>query len=262
MNVIQMRSHNQVVRPELQKSTYKLKASFRECPVEERKLFCSSRCLMPISVGQPAHEGEKFEATIELVNRSFESCVILVDDSLQRHTMQIGRNERINYYEKSLREGDAWIERNQHVYGCLTIPFRLIRWDRWLQHKRFPELYRTITDYYNENYQFKRAIDVNIHDFLNRYQKRHLVLSSDYLRSFDLCLQYLKEECAAMCLWPEEECEFELYPAQRNQAMTTTYNCIIAKRWPELLRPVSLRFKKYFSKSLFKISDSSEKADD
>lgn len=66
-----------------------IKASFRENPVEERKRFPQSTCLMPISVGQTIHEGEKFKAVIKLINKSFKACTILVDDSVQRHTIGI-----------------------------------------------------------------------------------------------------------------------------------------------------------------------------
>lgn len=45
-----------------------VKASFRENPPEERKLFPQSTCLMPISVGQTIHEGAKFEAVIKLIS--------------------------------------------------------------------------------------------------------------------------------------------------------------------------------------------------
>ena len=53
------------------------------------------------------------------------------------------------------------------------------------------------------------------------------------------------EECAAMCLWVEENCEYEVYPNPRNKAMSATYEIFIKPKTSSLLKPVALRFKKY-----------------
>lgn len=109
-----------------------VKASFRENPVEERKTFPQSTCLMPISVGQAIHEGDKFKAVIKLINSSFKHCTILVDDSVQRHTIGILNNvSHDKLYQIAVDEGDAWICRNEQAYNQLTIPFNVMRWDDW-----------------------------------------------------------------------------------------------------------------------------------
>src|SRR4051794_20109605 len=59
---------------------------------------CFDRCVLEISVGQPYHECDKLAAAVEWVNAHagdpFASCVVLVGDSLQRHT--IGFLERLS----------------------------------------------------------------------------------------------------------------------------------------------------------------------
>ena len=45
-----------------------------------------SACILPISVGQQYHEGDKFAATIELINVTFGECTIVIADTLGRHT--------------------------------------------------------------------------------------------------------------------------------------------------------------------------------
>lgn len=49
-----------------------MKAYFKACDLNERKLFNHSRCIMPISVGQglKIHEGDKLRATINLIDKS------------------------------------------------------------------------------------------------------------------------------------------------------------------------------------------------
>jgi hypothetical protein len=48
-----------------------------------------------------------------------------------------------------------------------------------------------------------------------------------------------------MCLWREENCNFEVYPNGRQASMSITYEQLIKPFYPNLLRSVALRFKKY-----------------
>jgi hypothetical protein len=228
-----------------------VKASFRDCPLSDRSTFKESKCIMPISIGQPVHESDKFKATIELVNRSFKSCVILIDDSVQRHTFRITDTEftEDELYEYALKQGDLWYVRNRNTLNSLTIPYEVIRWDKWLFHPKFNQYYNAVNNLYNTDCEYKSALDANIIEYLTRLQERIGPFGFNYEQGFNLCLAYLKEECAGMCLWVEEECEFELYPSGRNKAMTETYNKLIKSSYPNLLKSVALRFKKYPSKS-------------
>lgn len=221
------------------------KASFRDCPISDRKTFHNSKCLMPISIGQKVHEGDKFLSTIKLINASFKSCVILIDDSVQRHTIKITDcSDEDTLYNKAIYEGNLWLERNQKIYTQLTIPYYIIRWDKFLRHPEFRNKYAIIDNLYNYNENYKKAIDNNIEIFLSRYLKR-LENDIDYQYAFSCCLDYLKEECTGLCLWIEEECEFEVYPSGRNESMFATYELLIKPSHPNLLKSVALRFKKY-----------------
>lgn len=51
-----------------------------------------------------------------------------------------------------------------------------------------------------------------------------------------------------MCLWTEKAYDFELYPSGRNKAMAATYLHLIKPHYPDYLRAVALRFKKYPAK--------------
>lgn len=223
-----------------------VKASFKDCPVAERKLFNQSSCLMPISVGQSVHENEKFKATIELISRTFKSCTILVDDTVQRHTFKINSANLSDSdaYKQSLIAGDQWIERNCSTYEKMSIPCNIIRWDKWLYHNDFNNQLKFIQNLYNNDLTYKKAIDENINDYIKRNVQKELINNFDLKRVSLLCLDYLQEECAAMTLWPEGNYNFEVYPTGRNKAMAATYESIIKYKNPELLKSVSLRFKK------------------
>lgn len=223
-----------------------IKASFRGNPPEERRMFSQSCCLMPISVGQSIHEGKKFEAVIKLINNSFKQCTILVDDSVQRHTLAILKNlDAEHLHNFANEEGDQWLARNKSYFAQLTIPYDIMRWDYWLQHMKFPQSLQRVKDKYAQNATYKAAIHANIDEFLSRYLKDIDSTNFDDQRANKLCLDYLLEECAVMCLWPENKYDFEVYPSGRNQAMAATYEQLIHPVTPSYLRPVALRFKKY-----------------
>ena len=224
-----------------------LKASFRECPISDRKIFSKSKCIIPISVGQAVHEGKKFLAAMKLIDASFSACTILVDDSVQRHTMAIDHLGGADELHKlAVEVGSDWLERNQSGYKDLTIPYDIMRWDDWLAKDTYKASYERVKKYYSESSLYQNAIHANIDTFLSRYlgrlpNKSHI--NDD--RAFSLCLDYLLEECAVMCLWVENKYEFELYPSGRNEAMAATYEHLISPFYPDYLRPVALRFKKY-----------------
>lgn len=224
-----------------------LKASFKDCLINDRKKFFQSKCIIPISVGQPIHEGKKFLAAMKLINASFKSFTLLIDDSVQRHTMGIESNYPDDYlYKLALQEGDEWLKRNQFVLNQLTIPYNIMRWDDWLISDKYQESYLKVKKIYLENEIYRNAIHANIDSFLTRYLARISVTSKvDQKRAFGLCLDYLLEECAVMCLWVNSKYEFEIYPSGRNEAMTATYEYLIKPYFPNLLKPVALRFKKY-----------------
>lgn len=223
-----------------------VKASFRENPTEERKRFPQSTCLMPISVGQSIHEGAKFEAVIKLIGSAFKHCTVLVDDSVQRHTLSIIKQENPDkLYQLAVQEGDDWLARNHNALNKLAIPFEIMRWDDWFNTAGYLPSYNKVKQLYDSNVSYREAIHANIEDFLSRYLKNFLHIEVDKDRAEALCLDYLLEECAVMCLWTEKFYDFEIYPSGRNKAMAATYEQLIKPLYPDYLRPVALRFKKY-----------------
>jgi hypothetical protein len=223
-----------------------IKASFKECPLEDRKIFYKSHCLMPISIGQKVHEGEKFIATMRLVERTFARCTILLDDSVQKYTLKIKSEEDLAIlHQQAIEAGTAWLQKQKDlILDKLSIPYTVIRWDDWLLLPEYTENYKKVVSLYNENLIYKAAIDNTIKDFLDRYAA-HDATSFDYNKARDLCLVYLLEECTVMSLWVKGGYDFELYPSGRNKAMSATYEFLIKNQYQNLLKSVSLRFKKY-----------------
>ena len=109
-----------------------------KCEESLKEKIGNAKCLITISVGQEVHEGEKFLATVDLANSSFGSCVLLIDDSLQRHSMALNSTHNADfYYEKSIALGNEWLERNEKYYKDLKNLEQILRWDHWLKHSKY-----------------------------------------------------------------------------------------------------------------------------
>lgn len=217
-----------------------------KCEDYFKALFPSAKCLLTISVGQEVHEGEKFEKTIEIVNNTFRSCTILIDDTLQRHTMALNTNDKTaaDFYDASIAAGQSWLKRNRLYYEKLTIPYHIIHWNDFLFHKKFPAQQDTIKEFMQKNSTYHDCFESTIDEFLTRLGNRYqmpLLFSNERARL--LCMDYLLEETTAMCLWPELNCQFEVYPSKRNAAMAATHQLFVLPEYPNLLHPVAIKFK-------------------
>lgn len=222
----------------------RIKPVFR-CADADKKVFKNSQCLLTISVGQEIHEGEKFDTTIELVNNSFKSCIMLIDDTLQRHTMALNRKENSDFfYDISLKEGDLWLARNEIYYKKLTILNKVIRWDSWLQHPNYFEQQSKIISLIESDFVYRKAFEETIDEFLERYIRRKSDKADMNMeRAHSLCFNYLVEECSALCLWVELSCNFEVYPNRRNRVMDETHKRFVLQDHPNLLHSVAIKFK-------------------
>jgi hypothetical protein len=222
-----------------------IKPVFKHQASIDKKQFKQAKCLLTISVGQEVHEGDKFAATIDLVNTSFKSCIMLIDDSLQRHSMALdNKQEADDFYQESILAGDLWLQRNKIHYQRLTILEDTIRWDRWLNHPHYFRQQEKIKALINQEPDYKKAFDKTFCEFLRRYYLRLTEKEDfDWERSKRLCLDYLIEECTALSLWPELECQLEVYPSQRNLAMDATHQRLVIPSAPHLLHAVAIKFK-------------------
>ena len=222
------------VRAVLKNTTQALKQEFK-----------TAQCLLLISVGQEAHEGERFAATIELINASFSSCVISLYDGLQRYTMALN-SERgpEDFYACAVKEGDLWLERNKKYYSRLSIPLKITRGETWLHHQRYSEQHDELKTMLDRNTIYKTAFNSAIDGYLSKYTSRLDEASHfNYNRAQLLCFDYILEECTILCLWPELQCQFEIYPSRHNVAMEATRECFIYTRTPHLMRPMQLDFR-------------------
>ena len=115
-----------------------IRASFKGVTDKDKENFKESSCLLTISVGQEYHEGERFAATVELINQHFDACTISIYDSLQRYTMALNSNQDPHdFHFLAATEGSLWLKRNKEYLKKINNLKAVYRWDMWLKHSNF-----------------------------------------------------------------------------------------------------------------------------
>ena len=142
----------------------------------------------------------------------------------------------------SLRAGQPY----QYIRKIKKIN-NIMRWDDWLDTDQFLENYQRICDMYNNNICYKKAANETVAFFMHRFFKKHPEKLNNRKQLEHRCLEYLKEEFAIMPLWVSENFHYEVYPKVRTEAMRLIYEALVKPFYPDLLRPVSVQFKKITS---------------
>lgn len=108
-------------------------AKFRNLTFDKDTLF-NNTCFVPVSLGQEYHEGRKFESIMQLVEKTFKDCVIIVSDLLHRHTLAINNPglSRLQAYEQSITVGREWVKNNEPSWRNCNIPCTVVYWSELL----------------------------------------------------------------------------------------------------------------------------------
>ncbi|MCK4870317.1 MAG: hypothetical protein KAS93_04325 [Gammaproteobacteria bacterium] len=221
------------------------KAIFK-CADEHKSDLQDATCVFHISVGQPYQEGEKLGAIFDAMNNTLSVCNVVLCDSLQRHTLSIlNGGDPKEFYDQAVCAGDQWLERNGQILTSLSVPHKLMRWSEWLSHPNYPDSYEKIKSLYENDFEYKTAVDETVSMFLARIAKRNGDNLVKYGIAFEKCLAYLFEECAIiLLLWRLDKYDFVLYPKPRTVAMRATYERMIKPRYPEIMKELYVRFKR------------------
>jgi len=222
----------------------KVRALFKNITPKLKSQFKNSRCLLLISVGQESHEGERFAVTTDLIKESFSSCIVLLYDSVQRYTMSLANAEEPEtFHDIAAKEGDLWLERNQQYLNKLKIE-KIFHWDVWLHHPQFSAQRDKLLNLINSDPSYKAIYGSTIDTYLERFFRRLDDLSNINMeRAKCLCFEYLLEECTVLCLWPELNCQFEVYPNWHNDAIEATRKHFITPYCPGLLQSIRVGFR-------------------
>lgn len=197
------------------------------------------KAVLPVSVTQLYHEGDKLIATLDLIQKRFSSCDIIVSDTLQRH----------NYLENHTPEdamqityqlGTEWIERNIHLLDTAIIPFTIIRWNQCLAFSGFPSSLKKIELQYEHDSTLQTAMMEDVSAFL----QRHSTVPS--MKNFTLhCRNYLFEEAAVVISYfIDKEYDYIVYPSAIPRFIEKCRELFVSTKSPKLLHNLKIYFKK------------------
>jgi tRNA-dependent cyclodipeptide synthase len=210
-----------------------------------------------ISHGQPAHEGEKFEALLDWACRQFDEVVLNLSDTLYRHNLAAEGHNNFRAALMARTAGDEWLTRNGQVlnaYKDKIIAFH--RWDDWLQHSDFPQVFASVTSLHGRDAGLRNAVAADAAEFLERRRKRGPVDVESFLQG---SAAYLLEEIAVYILIGRTYEPARIYPSKdllcfeymRRESIPASLRGI------DMTTHVNVNFKK--KRSLF-ADESSQKA--
>jgi len=211
----------------------------------KKQIFLQSTCALPISIGQSYHEGEKFLSTVYLINKNFKQCIIFVADLLQRFTLQIVSPQLTEEqaYQRSIQNGQEWIDRNQNHLNTMTIPFRVIFWSQLLEQPEFYSLKKRVDHLYEHNESFKNTLDGIAETYIKR-QTNTIHSNEESSRIKQLVIDYIKEECAVEPLRNKESFDFTIYPSQTPLSfLIALYENLLPDQTNAPNRFITIRFK-------------------
>ncbi len=200
---------------------------------------------MPISVGRHYHEEGRLESTLKLVNVYFKECLILIADTLQRHSLaMMNPKQSVEYFYKEASEnGLSWINRNiGAITKHLSIPYKIQRWDDWLCHKNFQSYYEKVTELYELDSEYRRVVDDTANEFCKGVKNRTTFPLPENICT--LSIRYLLEESAVTCLWTDLPYEFQVYPSGGNEVLALARDKVIGPDVSQRLKELVVVFHK------------------
>lgn len=171
-----------------------------------------SSFMLGVSMGSQNHEGEALEAIVDRINAgSFTEGVIDLADTLNRYRyIAEGKTEK-DAIEISRAEGDEWLVRNAHILSGLQVPYKIHRWDEWLNHPRYSETIDEIRRLYIDSRILRESLDQDIKNFYAR--NYGIVDISEGQRK--LSTEYYLEELAIATIMLEEKPSLVMYPGKQ-----------------------------------------------
>lgn len=171
---------------------------------------------LQISVGQEAHDGEKFKSTIEWTKNRFtkrtkSKVYICINDSLQRWNYVFAGMSHKQASEQAIKLGDEWMERNSSIYNQIPNA-QFTRWESWVNHEDYSDALANVRYLYDNNGEFRDAIDKNIDEFWNRQKSKKNLEEERFADFKHYSKEYLLEETAVFSLMFRDDPAVDIYP--------------------------------------------------
>lgn len=176
-------------------------AKFRKLTFDKNSLI-ENKCFLPISLGQEYHESFKLASIIQLINKTFNNCTVIISDSLHRHTLRIQNPglSAASAQENAYNLGKKWLLSNESILKQLEIPHELHFWDDFLNDPEYIYYRRILNELCEQDLTAKRLLENMVYGFLN-IDNTQCEMQSD---AFLLTKEYVLEEHAIqLCMIPK-----------------------------------------------------------
>ena len=178
------------------------------------------RVTVGISVGAHYHEGAKFQATMKWVAENFDSCTVLICDSLHRFNEQdyySGAHEAA--LRKSILSGTEWLERNRASISSCPIPCVVTRWEEWRLHLDFPKVREQICGVYDQDPWMQAAVTLSVDRYVSNSLRRGEVPDVSIEARSEASRLYIIEELAGLTLCARAHGTLEIYAGSKIPAL-------------------------------------------
>jgi hypothetical protein len=201
--------------------------------IEKNNCF-SKNIVLPISVGEAYHEGEKLQASLRMIENRFPKVDILLGDTSQRHNI----STNVKAHQITKVQGDDWLKRNNNIFKKLKIPFSIIRWDDCLQWPTYQRWFEIVNKRLETDSIYYSAFQQDI----DKFQKRNIKQLQNLVDFNSNNLSYLIEENAAiLSLFIDKKYDYILYPSRMPKSVYMSLE-IFCKT--QSLRHLKIYFKK------------------
>jgi tRNA-dependent cyclodipeptide synthase len=199
--------------------------------------IANAHVVLPISVGQLYHEGEKFAATLQGVQNKFGSCDIIVADTLQRYNLLTEYSAQ-DANTLALQRGQEWLQRNEISLKEFSIPHKIIRWDTCLKDPEFANWLEKIKEYYQHDKAYRNTIEEDINTFMQRS------INHESIPMRRNSLNYFLEETAViLSYFIRQKYTYIIYPRPMPKSITMAIEHFTLQQYPDLLTSIDFRFR-------------------
>lgn len=175
------------------------------------------RITLGISVGAHYHEGAKFAATMRWVEQHFQSCAILVCDSLHRYNEpQYYAGDLETALATSIKNGTDWLERNSIAITSASIPCAVTRWEDWRLHPDFHATYEQIARVHADDAGLRDSVDESVQRYLRHHPAANEDISGQRAEGSRF---YILEELAGLTLFARQNGTWEAYAGSKIAAL-------------------------------------------